>query len=84
MCFRLICNLLYLCVCSVCLTDPASCGCCLMQQQIHRMKQFFNTSLNELEKELTKTKTVLNNVRGETGRLSNTNQKRVKVINTPE
>ena len=50
-----------------------------MQQQIHRMKQFFNTSLNELEKELTKTKAVLNNVRGETRRLSNTTQKRVKV-----
>ncbi|KAM8768146.1 complement C1q-like protein 4 [Acanthopagrus schlegelii] len=48
---------------NVCLTDPASCGCCLMQQQIHRMKQFFNMSLNELEKELTKTKAVLNNVR---------------------
>lgn len=69
-------------VCSVCLTDPASCGCCLMQQQIHRMKQFFNASLNELEKELTKTKAVLNNVRGETRRLSNATQKRVKV-NTP-
>lgn len=31
---------------------------------------FFNMSLNELEKELTKTKTVLNNVRGETQCLS--------------
>ncbi|XP_070762180.1 complement C1q-like protein 4 [Enoplosus armatus] len=48
---------------NVCLTDQASCGCCLMQQQIHRMKMFFNMSLNELEKELIKTKTVLNNVR---------------------
>ncbi|XP_040901508.1 complement C1q-like protein 4 [Toxotes jaculatrix] len=48
---------------NVCVTDQASCGCCLMQQQIHRMKMFFNMSLNELEKELQKTKTVLNNVR---------------------
>uniref|UniRef100_UPI0037E7EC9E complement C1q-like protein 2 n=1 Tax=Semicossyphus pulcher TaxID=241346 RepID=UPI0037E7EC9E len=48
---------------NVCLTDQASCGCCLMQQQIHRMKEFFNMSLSELEKELVKTKTVLNNVR---------------------
>ncbi|XP_041662327.1 complement C1q-like protein 4 [Cheilinus undulatus] len=48
---------------NVCLTDQASCGCCLMQQQVHRMKEFFNMSLSELEKELTKTKTVLNNVR---------------------
>ncbi|XP_042270390.1 complement C1q-like protein 4 [Thunnus maccoyii] len=47
----------------VCLTDQASCGCCLMQQQIQRMKMFFNMSLNELEKELMKAKTVLNNVR---------------------
>lgn len=37
-----------------------------MQQQIHRMKMFFNTSLAELETELTKTKNILNNVRGET------------------
>lgn len=37
-----------------------------MQQQIHRMKMFFNASLTELEKELTKTKNILNNVRGET------------------
>ncbi|XP_044211153.1 complement C1q-like protein 4 [Thunnus albacares] len=48
---------------NVCLTDQASCGCCLMQQQIQRMKMFFNMSLNELEKELMKAKTVLNNVR---------------------
>ncbi|XP_071352848.1 C1q-related factor-like [Trachinotus anak] len=48
---------------NVCLTDQASCGCCMMQQQIHRMKMFFNMSLNELEKELIKTKTVLNNIR---------------------
>ncbi|CAK6974950.1 complement C1q-like protein 2 [Scomber scombrus] len=48
---------------NVCVTDQASCGCCLMQQTIHRMKMFFNTSLNELEKELMKAKTVLNNIR---------------------
>uniref|UniRef100_A0A3Q3XLV0 C1q domain-containing protein n=1 Tax=Mola mola TaxID=94237 RepID=A0A3Q3XLV0_MOLML len=46
-----------------CLTDQASCGCCLMQQQMHRMKKFFNTSLSQLEEELTKTRNVLNNVR---------------------
>ncbi|XP_073351433.1 cerebellin 20 [Pagrus major] len=48
---------------NACLTDQASCGCCLMQQQIHRMKEFFNMSLNELEKELTNTKAILNKVR---------------------
>ncbi len=66
-----------LCVCSVCLTDQASCGCCLMQQQIHRMKLFFNESLNELEKELTNTKNVLNSVRGETVKLPKPKETRV-------
>ncbi|XP_041850902.1 complement C1q-like protein 3 [Melanotaenia boesemani] len=47
----------------VCLIDQASCGCCLMQQQIYRMKTFFNVSFNELEKELMKTKNILNSVR---------------------
>ncbi|XP_034459744.1 C1q-related factor-like isoform X1 [Hippoglossus hippoglossus] len=50
---------------NVCLTDQASCGCCLMQQQIHRLGSFLNLTFNALEKELIKTKTVLNNVRGE-------------------
>ncbi|XP_035009434.1 C1q-related factor-like [Hippoglossus stenolepis] len=48
---------------NVCLTDQASCGCCLMQQQIHRLGTFLNLTFNALEKELIKTKTVLNNVR---------------------
>ncbi|KAK5868477.1 hypothetical protein PBY51_009487 [Eleginops maclovinus] len=48
---------------NACLIDQGSCGCCLMQQQIQRMKTFFNTSLTELEQELTKTKNVLNNIR---------------------
>ncbi|XP_039644705.1 uncharacterized protein LOC120551363 [Perca fluviatilis] len=48
---------------TTCLMDQASCGCCLMQQQIHRMEMFFNMSLNEMEKELIKTKMVRNNVR---------------------
>lgn len=63
--FSNIAHLLRLCVCPVCLTDQASCGCCLMQQQIHRMKRFFNASLGALEAELAKTKAILNNVRGE-------------------
>ncbi|XP_077422365.1 cerebellin 20 [Vanacampus margaritifer] len=47
----------------VCVTDKATCGCCMMQQQIHRMKMFFNASLNELEKELVRTKNTLNSIR---------------------
>ncbi|KAI4815581.1 hypothetical protein KUCAC02_005722 [Chaenocephalus aceratus] len=35
----------------------------VMQQQIQRMKMFFNTSLTELEQELTKTKNILNDIR---------------------
>ncbi|XP_074497444.1 cerebellin 20 [Sebastes fasciatus] len=34
-----------------------------MQQQMHRMTTFFNTSLKALEKELMETQSVLNNVR---------------------
>ncbi|XP_049580979.1 cerebellin 20 isoform X1 [Syngnathus scovelli] len=48
-----------------CVTDQATCGCCLMQQKIHRMKMYFNTSLSELENELTRTKNTLNNIRGQ-------------------
>ncbi|XP_056138828.1 cerebellin 20 [Lampris incognitus] len=48
---------------NVCLTDKMSCGCCLMQQQMHRMEMFFNMSLNELMNSLDKTQNVLNNVR---------------------
>ncbi|XP_057695811.1 cerebellin 20 [Corythoichthys intestinalis] len=46
-----------------CVTDKATCGCCMMQQQIHRMKTFFNMSLNQLEMELERTKNILNNIR---------------------
>lgn len=57
----------FICRCaeSLCLMNQASCGCCLMQQQIHRMRMFFNASLSELEKELMKTQNTLNSVRGE-------------------
>ncbi|XP_029923397.1 uncharacterized protein LOC115370512 [Myripristis murdjan] len=46
----------------VCLTDHASCGCCLMQQQLYRMESFFNMSLNELQKDLKRAENVLNNI----------------------
>ncbi|KAM3875298.1 C1q-related factor-like [Diretmus argenteus] len=48
---------------SVCLTDQASCGCCLMQQQMNRMEMFFNESINKLQQNVDSTLTVLNNVR---------------------
>ncbi|KAL0972770.1 hypothetical protein UPYG_G00194550 [Umbra pygmaea] len=48
---------------NMCLTDQASCGCCLMQKNMMRLEQFFNMSLNELQMGLDKAKAVLNNVR---------------------
>lgn len=55
----------------VCLTDVASCGCCLMQKQMWKMEMFFNLSLNELEKGLERAHAVLNNIRGKTAICSN-------------
>lgn len=61
-------NLLHVCVwtCvpSVCLTDQISCGCCLMQQKIDRMKTYFDTKLNEFEKDLAKTDDALTSAKG--------------------
>ncbi|XP_067363964.1 complement C1q-like protein 2 [Channa argus] len=48
---------------TVCLTDQASCGCCLIQKQIQRLEGFFNQTTDELNKELTKSKMALNNIR---------------------
>ncbi|XP_026233348.1 cerebellin-1-like [Anabas testudineus] len=48
---------------SVCLTDQASCGCCLIQKQVQRLEQFFNLTADELNKVLTKSKTALSNIR---------------------
>ncbi|XP_057206635.1 cerebellin 20 [Triplophysa rosa] len=48
---------------NVCLTDEASCGCCLMQQLMWRMETFFNMSLNELQRGLERAQGVLNNIR---------------------
>ncbi|XP_045930070.1 cerebellin 20 [Micropterus dolomieu] len=46
-----------------CLLNQASCGCCLMQRQIQRMEWFFNITYDEMKKELTKSKTALDNMR---------------------
>ncbi|XP_071391996.1 cerebellin 20 [Centroberyx affinis] len=48
---------------NVCLTDSASCGCCLMQKQMYRMEAFFNLSLNVLEQDLERATATLNNIR---------------------
>uniref|UniRef100_A0A3B4F7J2 Cerebellin 20 n=1 Tax=Pundamilia nyererei TaxID=303518 RepID=A0A3B4F7J2_9CICH len=46
-----------------CVTDQASCGCCLMQKQIGRLEKFFNMSINKLKDELMSSKMILNNMR---------------------
>ncbi|XP_077053506.1 cerebellin 20 [Siphateles boraxobius] len=48
---------------NVCPTDVASCGCCLMKNQMWKMETFFNMSLNELQKGLERANAVLNNIR---------------------
>lgn len=49
-----------------CLTDVASCGCCLMQKQIWMFEMVFNMTLDELQRNLERAHSVLNNIRGET------------------
>ncbi|XP_026154155.1 C1q-related factor-like [Mastacembelus armatus] len=48
---------------NVCLVDQASCGCCLIQKQMKRLELLFNQTTEELNKELTGSKTVLNYIR---------------------
>lgn len=48
-----------------CLTDVASCGCCLMQKQMWKLEMFFNMTLDELQRNLERAQSVLNNIRGE-------------------
>lgn len=49
-----------------CLSDVASCGCCLMQKQIWMFETVFNMTLDELQRNLERAHSVLNNIRGET------------------
>lgn len=55
-----------LCVCAfvVCLSKQSSCGCCLMQEQVRRMELHFNKFYEEIKKEMIKTMTNLNTMRG--------------------
>ncbi|KAL1260182.1 hypothetical protein QQF64_008009 [Cirrhinus molitorella] len=48
---------------NACLTDVASCGCCLMQKQMWKLETFFNMTLNELRRNLERAHSVLNNIR---------------------
>lgn len=59
---------MYLCVCVrafvVCLSKLSSCGCCLMQEQVRRMELHFNEFYEEIKKEMIKTMTNLDVMRG--------------------
>ncbi|TRY83374.1 hypothetical protein DNTS_016648 [Danionella cerebrum] len=48
---------------NACLTNVASCGCCLMQKQMLKMESFFNMSFGELQRGLERVQNVLNSVR---------------------
>ncbi|KAG9265040.1 complement C1q-like protein 4 [Astyanax mexicanus] len=48
---------------NACLTDSATCGCCLMQKQMWKLETFFNMSLNELQKGLERAQGALNTIR---------------------
>lgn len=54
------------CLCSVCKTDEGTCGCCLMQQRVHRMATYFNDTLNELDKLYQQADKCLRNIEGDT------------------
>ncbi|KAK7882836.1 hypothetical protein WMY93_029010 [Mugilogobius chulae] len=47
----------------VCRTDQGACGCCLMHQQIDRLKKSFNSSLAELQGQLDRAVNTLNQFR---------------------
>ncbi|CAL1571148.1 unnamed protein product [Knipowitschia caucasica] len=48
---------------NVCVADQAACGCCLMHQQIDRMKKSFNYSLSLMENQLTQAVNALSQFR---------------------
>ncbi|XP_066521652.1 cerebellin 20 [Hoplias malabaricus] len=48
---------------NACLTDSATCGCCLMQKQAWRMETYFNMTMTELQRGLERAQGVLNNMR---------------------
>lgn len=52
-------------VCSACNVDQASCGCCLMLQEMNRLKTYFDTTLTDLEEDFRKTNQSLSTLKGE-------------------
>lgn len=60
-----ICKCIHVCSCSACRADQASCSCCLILQQVNRLKTYFNEALFKIERESLLTKQSLNNIEGE-------------------
>lgn len=56
---------IYPCLCPACHTDQGSCSCCLILQEVNRLKTYFNTTLALMEKEYLLTKQSLRNIEGE-------------------
>lgn len=50
---------------SACGEDQGSCGCCLIQQKLHKMQMDFNSTLNRLEQEYKETMQCLGKIEGE-------------------
>ncbi|XP_076833022.1 cerebellin 20 isoform X2 [Brachyhypopomus gauderio] len=48
---------------NVCLSDPSTCGCCLMQRQMWNMENLFNLTLEDFQKNLDHTQSIINNMR---------------------
>ncbi|XP_034774066.2 cerebellin-1 [Acipenser ruthenus] len=47
----------------ICVTDSASCGCCLMQQRMQRLEWIFNHTMDQLRKDLDQASKRLNDLR---------------------
>ena len=50
-----ICKCIVVCLSSVCSIDKGSCNCCVMLQEVNRLKTHFDEKLSELEQEYVQT-----------------------------
>ncbi|XP_066570452.1 cerebellin 20 [Amia ocellicauda] len=48
---------------NICVTDAASCGCCVMQRQMKHLEQFFNATLNKMQADLDQAQAALSIMR---------------------
>lgn len=55
----------YVLFCSACELDRGSCSCCHTVREVHRLRTYFNTSLNELDVLYSQTVQSFSNMKGE-------------------